>query len=115
MRALVLLAALLAPATARAEWGASDTALQATYGSLVLADYLQTRSALEASAGREANPILGDDPLRIGLTMAGLFAAHTTVAVLLPRPARRVVQFAGIAVSGAVVARAAYLGYGISF
>ena len=122
---LALVAALLVALTSVAhadEWSRSDTALQATAGVLLVADYMQTKQIINAPVDerhRESNPLmashgggLGMSPELYFLSVAG---THTLVAVALPKPWRRVAQVGLFALQTWTVSSNWSAGYSLSF
>jgi hypothetical protein len=94
---------------------AADVVGQAAVGSLLAADYLQTRQIVRD--GYENNPLIGSHGQRIppARYFLAAFALHTAVAVLLPRPWRNVWQGAICVSQGVTVWNNAAEGYAIEF
>ena len=99
MRYLIVFAAMLLTAPAQAEWTSADTAREAVYLGLHVADWGQTLS-VPGNCDRytETNPILGKCPSRgdVNRYFAITGAAHAAVAYLLPRPYREAWQYVWI-------------------
>ncbi len=130
--ALVFLSiAPIARAQDRAPWTGADTALEASFAALMLADWAQTRQiARNPGAGvryvpgvgwrdypgvHEINPILGREPsaTAVNAYFAGLTAAHAVAARWIPRPWRTAWQVVPMAIEAGVVGH--NLGAGFAF
>jgi hypothetical protein len=122
---LALAAALLVSLSSVAkadEWTRSDTALQLAGGALMVADYLQTRQITRAPImpdHYESNPILRTGKGGLGLSPELYFLSaagtHTMVALVLPKPWRRVAQVGLIAFQSWVVGSNWSAGYSFGF
>lgn len=103
---------------AASDWTKEDTAWQATYLALHVADWGQTRDAA-AQPGRyaEQNPMLGEHPSqkRIDSYFAATAILHTAVAYALPPDWRRTWQHITIGVEAGVVCRNARIGLQVNF
>jgi hypothetical protein len=110
---IVSCAIATSPARADIEWTTTDTVAQATVGTLLLADYLQTVRIVRDPVNEgdlEHNPIMRSHRGGLGLSPELYFASvaglHTMAVVALPqllprswrRPARLVMQGAVVAV-----------------
>lgn len=126
-----ILALLLIPFSASAdEWTGKDTAWQAVYTVMHVADWGQTldiaESCTDYAAGNfkwrgceytEANPFLGERPSRreVNTYFASTLIAHTLIAYYLPTEYRRIWQTIWIGIEADQVARNAKVGVDIRF
>lgn len=121
MRTLLAVVILLSvPVTARGadEWTSGDTARQAVYLTLHVADWAQTRHiARHPEEFTERNPVLGEHPSvgRVNGYFAATALAHTAVSWALPRGWREGWQYVTIGVESVVVARNYRLGVKFDF
>jgi hypothetical protein len=85
-------------APAAAEWTAADTAREAVYLGLHVADWGQTLDIENHPNIHETNPILGEDPNRsaINAFFVGTGLLHAGISYILPRPYREVWQYVSI-------------------
>jgi hypothetical protein len=105
-------------APAAAEWTTADTAREAVYLGLHVADWGQTLQIAEhPDRYSEANPILGRKPTRgrINRYFAATAIGHAAVSYLLPRPYREAWQYVTIGFEGATVLQNARLGVSFGF
>lgn len=118
--AALLLIGFGSTATARAsDWTATDTAFELGLVALSVTDVAQTRWFLSRQPyAVETNPFLGRHPASgklLGLSAAAV-ASHGTVALLLPKPYRRLWQILGIgAEMYAVTSNARTFGFHVMF
>ena len=106
MRAtLAILCLLAAPTRACEAWSSADTAREAIFAGVVMADLASTRGFLEAGQ-REHNPLLGDRPTSLELYGFGAasLALHAGVACLLAPDWRFYWQTVWIGIEVGVVA-----------
>ncbi len=91
MTRIVLIALALAGCTP-ASWSRTDTAVEASIGALMVADYLQTRQIVVD--GMESNPVMGERGERMppAVYFPAAAVAHLATARCLPRPWREVFQ-----------------------
>lgn len=100
MKSLVVLLVVLVPMTVSAdEWTKADTAREAAYLALHVADWGQTLDIADhPERWHETNPVLGSHPSRGEVN--GWFAAtallHPVVSYLLPKPYREMWQYGTI-------------------
>lgn len=96
IRALLLIALLFTARSAHAldPWTKTDTAMQVTVSSIIVIDWLQTRSSVKTGGFHELNPVLGAHPdiPRVNAIIGSSLAATWIVAPLLPKPYRRIFQ-----------------------
>lgn len=119
MRFFRLLLLALASVTAGCgshTWTKTDTALQVAVTASLVADYSQTRAALD-SDGVEENPIMGRSGDRMApevyFPVAGVALAGAAVA--LPRPWRNLLQGTTLMVQAHTIAGNWRAGYTIQF
>jgi len=102
---LGLALALAAPAAA-ADWSGADTARQAAFLALGVADWGQTLSiARHPESMGETNPLLGRHPsvAEVNRYFALALTAHSAIAQALPRPYREAWQYVWIGLEGRAV------------
>jgi len=116
MRLVAALLVLLVASPADAdEWTPGDSALEASFATLLLVDYLQTRGIVRD--GQETNPIIGSHGQYIppGMYLLSVGCLHALAALAAPQPYRRILQGVSIAVETKSVVVNASFGYGFTF
>lgn len=115
-RAMVAVAFLVVGCGGSRSWTTADTAWQGAVTASLAADYSQTRTALDAGYD-EKNPIMGPSGDRIApeVYFPACAAAAAGAAVALPRPWRRALQVAVLAVQVHTIAGNVHAGAGFGW
>jgi hypothetical protein len=98
-----------------ATWSRTDTAIEASLGAALGADYLQSRQIVRD--GKEDNPIMGERGQNLApeIYFPTAFVAHLAVARCLPRPWREVWQGGAIGWQVDVIHTNWQAGYAVTF
>jgi len=117
MKVLLLMFCLL-PTIAYAEWSTTDTVMEATYATVHIMDWQQTRLiAKRQGQWKETNGILGGHPSRdrVDAWFAGTLAGHALISYLLPDKWRTAWQALTIGIEATTVVRNYQLGVKVAF
>lgn len=111
-----MLALVLLVGCGGAKWTATDTAWQGAVTASLAADFVQTRTALNADYD-EMNPVMGADGDRVApeIYFPACAALSAGAAVALPGRWRRVFQIAVIGVQTAAIVHNARAGVGLGW
>lgn len=114
---MLMLLMLASNAASADEWSTENTALEASYATLLAVDYLQTRHAIGKPGYIEKNPLLGKRPNMAELNLAAVvfIAGHYVIARNLPEPWRENFQIITAAIEFSVVADNYRIGLSVKF
>lgn len=113
---LLFLALSPAIATAGDRWEREDYILQATWSTIHVIDWVQTRRGLDDGYS-EGNPIMGTDPSigTVNTYFAATLIGHALISVLLPKETRPYWQMYWIGASATIVGHNMVVGVRLRF